>query len=65
MAVMLIAAVLFILGFVFWYLRFGKKTQCRSCGYYYPARAERCPHCGFRLQKDEVAPLVKRSDRKD
>lgn len=64
MAIVLIAAALLALGFLLYYIYYGRKIQCRSCGYYRPVRAERCPYCGYRVKKDEIPPLVRRIDQK-
>ena len=62
MAVVLIVAAFVAFGFLLYYVRFGRKVQCRSCGYYRPARAERCPRCGYQEKEDEIPPLIKRKD---
>ena len=64
MAIVLIAAAFFAIGFLICFLTFGRKVQCRSCGCYRPARAERCPRCGYRTPKDEIPPLIRRTDQK-
>lgn len=63
MTIVLIAAAVIALGFLIYYLSFGRKVQCRSCGYYQPARSARCPRCGYAVKKDEVPPLIRQIDQ--
>ena len=54
--ILIFLAAAILLGFGWYRLTFGGKTQCRNCGSFMPKKAKSCPACGYRLRENYDDP---------
>ena len=54
--ILMIIAAAILLGFGWYRLIYGGKTQCRNCGVYMPKRMETCPRCGYQRRENYDDP---------